>query len=36
VLPAEVQSVLLARAGGNPLYAEEYVRMLQDRDITDV
>src|SRR5207248_11613714 len=31
VLPAETQSLLLARAGGNPLYAEEYVRMLQDR-----
>ncbi|MGH2996730.1 MAG: ATP-binding protein, partial [Gaiellaceae bacterium] len=31
VLPAEVQTALLARAEGNPLYAEEYVRMLQDR-----
>jgi class 3 adenylate cyclase/tetratricopeptide (TPR) repeat protein len=31
LLPAEVQSALLARAGGNPLYAEEYVRMLIDR-----
>jgi predicted ATPase len=31
VLPAEVQSALLTRAEGNPLYAEEYVRMLQDR-----
>jgi class 3 adenylate cyclase len=31
VLPAETQSLLLARAGGNPLYAEEYVRMLQER-----
>jgi class 3 adenylate cyclase/tetratricopeptide (TPR) repeat protein len=31
VLPAEVQTALLARAGGNPLYAEEYVRMLADR-----
>jgi class 3 adenylate cyclase len=31
VLPAEVQTVLLARADGNPLYAEEYVRMLADR-----
>jgi class 3 adenylate cyclase len=30
VLSAEVQSELLARAGGNPLYAEEYVRMLRD------
>ena len=31
VLPAELQSALLQRAEGNPLYAEEYVRMLQDR-----
>ena len=31
VLPAAVQTALLARAGGNPLYAEEYVRMLADR-----
>jgi tetratricopeptide (TPR) repeat protein len=31
VLPAELQAALLARAEGNPLYAEEYVRMLQDR-----
>ena len=31
VLPTEVQTALLARAGGNPLYAEEYVRMLADR-----
>ena len=28
VLPAEVQSALLERAGGNPLYAEEFVRMF--------
>ncbi len=31
VLPAETQATLLQRAGGNPLYAEEYVRMLADR-----
>jgi tetratricopeptide (TPR) repeat protein len=31
LLPAETQTALLARAGGNPLYAEEYVRMLADR-----
>ena len=31
VLPAEAQAALLVRAGGNPLYAEEYVRMLVDR-----
>ena len=31
VLPAETQETLLARAGGNPLYAEEFVRLLADR-----
>ena len=31
VLPAETQQLLLERAGGNPLYAEEFVRMLSDR-----
>ena len=31
VLPVETQIELLARAGGNPLYAEEYARMLRDR-----
>jgi tetratricopeptide (TPR) repeat protein len=31
VLPAETQQALLARAGGNPLYAEEFVRLLSDR-----
>jgi class 3 adenylate cyclase/tetratricopeptide (TPR) repeat protein len=33
VLPAETQVDLLERAGGNPLYAEEFVRMLDDRGI---
>jgi class 3 adenylate cyclase len=33
VLPAETQALLLERAGGNPLYAEEFVRMLRDRDL---
>jgi class 3 adenylate cyclase/tetratricopeptide (TPR) repeat protein len=28
VLPPETQSLLLERSGGNPLYAEEFVRML--------
>jgi class 3 adenylate cyclase/tetratricopeptide (TPR) repeat protein len=28
VLPAETQAALLDRAGGNPLYAEEYVRLF--------
>jgi class 3 adenylate cyclase len=31
LLPAELQTDLLQKAGGNPLYAEEYVRMLADR-----
>jgi class 3 adenylate cyclase/tetratricopeptide (TPR) repeat protein len=31
VLPAETQSVLLARAEGNPLYAEQYARMFVER-----
>jgi class 3 adenylate cyclase/tetratricopeptide (TPR) repeat protein len=31
VLPAETQKALLERAGGNPLYAEEFVRLLSDR-----
>ncbi|MGB2874635.1 MAG: AAA family ATPase [Gaiellaceae bacterium] len=31
VLPAETQAVLLARAAGNPLYAEQYARMLAER-----
>ena len=33
VLPAETQATLLARAGGNPLYAQEFVRMLTDRGL---
>jgi class 3 adenylate cyclase/tetratricopeptide (TPR) repeat protein len=31
VLPAETQQLLLEQAGGNPLYAEEFVRLLADR-----
>jgi class 3 adenylate cyclase/tetratricopeptide (TPR) repeat protein len=31
VLPAELQAALLDRAGGNPLYAEEFVRMRGER-----
>jgi class 3 adenylate cyclase/tetratricopeptide (TPR) repeat protein len=34
-LPAETQQLLLERAGGNPLYAEEFVRMLRDRELLD-
>ena len=33
VLPAEVQTLLLDRAEGNPLYAEEFVRLLTDREL---
>jgi class 3 adenylate cyclase/tetratricopeptide (TPR) repeat protein len=36
VLPAEQQLELLRRAGGVPLFAEEYVRMQQDGGTTDV
>ena len=30
-LPAALQQAILDRAGGNPLYAEEFVRLLRDR-----
>jgi predicted ATPase/class 3 adenylate cyclase len=30
-IPAEIQSTLLERSGGNPLYAEEFVRLLDER-----
>ena len=30
VLPADTQQALLERAGGNPLFAEEFVRLLTD------
>ena len=33
VLSAETQQALIERAGGNPLYAEEFVRLLSDRGI---
>jgi tetratricopeptide (TPR) repeat protein len=32
VLPAEFQSALVENAGGNPLYAEEFARMLEERE----
>jgi class 3 adenylate cyclase len=35
VLPAEQQAALLARAGGNPLYAEQVARMLAERGDAD-
>jgi class 3 adenylate cyclase/tetratricopeptide (TPR) repeat protein len=31
VMPSELQAALLERAGGNPLYAEEFVRMVGER-----
>jgi class 3 adenylate cyclase/tetratricopeptide (TPR) repeat protein len=34
-LPVETQSALLERAGGNPLYAGEFARMLADRGIVE-
>ena len=37
LLPAETQAVLLERAGGNPLYAEQFARMLSERgDVEDL
>jgi class 3 adenylate cyclase/tetratricopeptide (TPR) repeat protein len=36
VLPAELQSALLDRAGGNPLYAEEFARMAAGRSSVDL
>jgi class 3 adenylate cyclase/tetratricopeptide (TPR) repeat protein len=35
LLPADTQQTLLERAGGNPLYAEEFVRLLADRGQLD-
>jgi class 3 adenylate cyclase/tetratricopeptide (TPR) repeat protein len=35
VLPAETQALVLERAGGNPLYTEEFIRMLIDRGILE-
>ena len=36
VLPAETQTSLLARAGGNPLYAEQFARLLAETDGSDL
>jgi len=33
VLSQELESAILERAGGNPLYAEEFVRLLADRGL---
>jgi class 3 adenylate cyclase len=35
VLPADTQQSLLARAGGNPLYAEQYARLLEEHGDDD-
>jgi class 3 adenylate cyclase/tetratricopeptide (TPR) repeat protein len=35
VLPAETQRLILDRCGGNPLYAREFVRMLEDRGLLE-
>ena len=32
-MPAELQRPILERADGNPLYAEEFVRLLKDREL---
>ena len=34
-VPPDLCSPLVERAGGNPLFAEEYVRLLQDRDLIE-
>jgi class 3 adenylate cyclase/tetratricopeptide (TPR) repeat protein len=36
VLPADLQAALLARAGGNPLYAEEFARLATERSVGDL
>jgi class 3 adenylate cyclase/tetratricopeptide (TPR) repeat protein len=36
VLPADLQASLLARAGGNPLYAEQFARLLAETDGRDL
>jgi DNA-binding SARP family transcriptional activator/class 3 adenylate cyclase len=33
VLPTKLQTLLLERAGGNPLYAEEFARLLRDQGV---
>ena len=33
VIPADLQQQILERAGGNPLFAEEFVRLLKDRGL---
>ena len=33
VIPVELQTPILERAGGNPLYAEEFLRLLKDKEL---
>ena len=33
VIPVELQQPILDRAGGNPLYAEEFIRLLRDKEL---
>ncbi len=33
VIPIELQTPILERSGGNPLYAEEFIRLLKDKDL---
>ena len=33
MLPAETQSLLLEKSGGNPLYAEQFIRLLNDQGL---
>jgi hypothetical protein len=35
VIPAELQQPILDRAEGNPLYAEEFVRLLKDKELLE-
>jgi len=35
VVPADLSGPIIERADGNPLYAEEYVALLRDRDLLD-
>ena len=36
VLPGELEQAVLERSGGNPLYAEEFARMVIERGVTDL
>jgi len=36
VVPDDLRARILDRAGGNPLYVEEFIRLLRDRDLLEV